>query len=321
MPLVQRVLQKIFLPSQIERTVNPDEAVALGAAIQAGVIDGEVENVLLLDVTPLSLGIETLGEVFTKIIDKNTTIPTSKSQIFSTAVDGQTSVEINVLQGERALAKDNYTLGRFLLTGIPPTPRGVPQIEVFFDIDVNGIIKVTALDRGTAKEQKITINSTGGLEGDEIERMRREAQKFAEQDRQVLKIVELRNQADGLFQTYETTLRENGHLISEIDKIEARNRRNSLAQELQKASNNSVEAIQSLLDQFKEHLMYIGTEIYKKGNSSPEISSDIAFETSSILTSPSQFLTESGSNKTVQVEQNFDFESDETVANDYDTVD
>ncbi len=321
MPLVQRVLQKIFLPSQIERTVNPDEAVALGAAIQAGVIDGEVENVLLLDVTPLSLGIETLGEVFTKIIDKNTTIPTSKSQIFSTAADGQTSVEIHVLQGERALAKDNYTLGRFLLTGIPPTPRGVPQIEVFFDIDVNGIIKVTALDRGTAKEQKITINSTGGLEGDEIERMRREAQKFAEQDRQVLKIVELRNQADGLFQTYETTLRENGHLISEIDKIEARNRRNSLAQELQKASNNSVETIQSLLDQFKEHLMYIGTEIYKKGNSSPKISSDIAFETSSILTSPSQFLTESGSNKTVQVEQNFDFESDETVANDYETVD
>jgi len=321
MPLVQRVLQKIFLPSQIERSVNPDEAVALGAAIQAGVIDGEVENVLLLDVTPLSLGIETLGEVFTKIIDKNTTIPTSKSQIFSTAADGQASVEINVLQGERALAKDNYTLGQFLLSGIPPTPRGVPQIEVFFDIDVNGIIKVTALDRGTAKEQKITINSTGGLQGDEIERMRREAQKFAEQDRQVLKIIELRNQADGLFQTYETTLRENGHLISEIDKIEARNRRNSLAQELQKASNNSVVTIQSLLDQFKEHLMYIGTEIYKKGNSSPEISSDIAFETSSIFTSPSQFLTESGSNKTVQVEQNFDFESDETVANDYETVD
>ncbi len=321
MPIVQKILQKIFLPSQIERTVNPDEAVALGAAIQAAVIDGEVEDVLLLDVTPLSLGIETLGEVFTKIIDRNTTIPTSKSQIFSTAADGQTSVEIHVLQGERAMSKDNYSLGRFVLTGIPPTPRGVPEIEVFFDIDVNGIIKVTAIDKGTAKEQKITIKSTGGLQGNEIERMRHEADKFAEQDRQVLKFIELKNQADGLFQTYETTIRENGHLISQDDKIEAENRKNSLAVALEKGSS---ETIQPLLDQFKEHLMYLGNALYTNSKVSKYDSSDVNLETSSIVTSLSQLISEIDYNP-FQVDEppmtGFDFDLDETIANDYETID
>ncbi|MFN6274045.1 MAG: molecular chaperone DnaK, partial [Microcystis sp.] len=162
MPAVQQLISRFFSTSQIDRSVNPDEAVALGAAIQAGVLGGEVEDILLLDVTPLSLGIETLGEVFTKIIDRNTTIPTSKSQVFSTAADGQTSVEIHVLQGERTMARDNKTLGKFLLTGIPPAPRGVPQIEVAFEIDVNGILKVAASDQGTGKEQSILISHTGG---------------------------------------------------------------------------------------------------------------------------------------------------------------
>jgi len=171
-PAVQELISRFFSTGQIDRSVNPDEAVALGAAIQAGVLGGEVEDILLLDVTPLSLGIETLGEVFTKIIDRNTTIPTSRSQVFSTAADGQTSVEIHVLQGERAMAQDNKTLGKFLLTGIPPAPRGVPQIEVAFEIDVNGILKVAASDQGTGKEQSILISHTGGLKPNEIEKMR-----------------------------------------------------------------------------------------------------------------------------------------------------
>ena len=167
---------QVFQWQSPDRSVNPDEAVALGAAIQAGVLGGEVDNLLLLDVTPLSLGIETLGEVFTKIIERNTTIPTSKSQIFSTAVDGQTSVEIHVLQGERAMARDNKSLGKFLLAGIPPAPRGVPQIEVSFEIDVNGILKVAAQDKGTGREQSIRITNTGGLSNNEVERMRQEAE-------------------------------------------------------------------------------------------------------------------------------------------------
>ncbi len=171
-PAVQKAIQTIFDGMQIDRSVNPDEAVAAGAAIQGGVLGGEVEDVLLLDITPLSLGLETLGEVFTKIIERNTTVPTSKSQIFSTAADGQTSVEIHALQGERAMAKDNKSLGKFLLTGIPVAPRGMPQIEVTFEIDVNGILQVSAEDKGTGKQQGITISNTGGLSSKEVERMR-----------------------------------------------------------------------------------------------------------------------------------------------------
>ncbi len=213
-PAVQRLISRFFSAGQIDRSVNPDEAVALGAAIQAGVLAGEVADVLLLDVTPLSLGIETLGEVFTKIIDRNTTIPTSKSQVFSTAADGQTSVEIHVLQGERAMARDNKTLGKFLLTGIPPAPRGMPQIEVAFEIDVNGILKVAASDQGTGKEQSILISHTGGLKPNEIEKMRLEAEKYAEFDRGRLQMIDIRQQCDSLFYSYEVTLRENSELVA-----------------------------------------------------------------------------------------------------------
>lgn len=181
-PAVQNALIKFFHGKAPDRSVNPDEAVALGAAVQAGVLSGEIDNLLLLDVAPLSLGIETLGEVFSKIIERNTTLPTSKSQIFSTATDGQTSVEIHILQGERAMARDNKSLGRFLLTGIPPAARGVPQIEVSFEIDVNGILKVSAQDKGTGREHSILITNTGGLSANELERMRQYAEIYAEED-------------------------------------------------------------------------------------------------------------------------------------------
>ncbi|MPM82035.1 Chaperone protein DnaK [bioreactor metagenome] len=192
------------------RGVNPDECVAIGAAIQAGVLVGEVKDVLLLDVTPLSLGIETLGGVFTKIIERNTTIPTSKSQTFSTAADNQPSVDIHVLQGEREMASYNKTLGRFELSGIPPAPRGVPRIEVTFDIDANGIVHVSAKDLGTGKEQKITITSSGGMSKDDIERMVKEAEVNAAEDKKRKEEVEVRNNADSLVYQAEKTIKDMG---------------------------------------------------------------------------------------------------------------
>ncbi|MEN3009330.1 molecular chaperone DnaK, partial [Pseudothermotoga sp.] len=213
MPKVQEIVEKIF-KKEPRRGVNPDEVVAMGAAIQAGVLKGEVKDVLLLDVTPLSLGIETLGGVFTKIIERNTTIPVSRSQIFTTAADNQTTVEIHVLQGERPMAKDNFSLGRFQLTGIPPAPRGVPQIEVKFDIDADGILHVSAKDLATGKEQAITIKASSGLTKEEIERMIREAELYAEEDRRKREEAELRNQADNLIYTVEKTLRESGDRLS-----------------------------------------------------------------------------------------------------------
>lgn len=220
-PAVQEALRKHFGGKAPDRSVNPDEAVALGAAIQAGVLGGEVKDLLLLDVTPLSLGIETYGGVFTRIIERNTTLPTSKSQSFSTAADGQTSVEIQVLQGERAMAKDNKLLGKFELTGIPPTPRGVPQIEVAFDIDANGILNVFAQDKGTGHQQSVGISNTGGLRPSEVERMRQEAALHAAADHQQRELAELRNQADSLFYTCESALKENQALASEQLKTEA----------------------------------------------------------------------------------------------------
>jgi molecular chaperone DnaK len=202
---VKRVLKK-----EPFKGINPDEVVSMGAAIQAGVLAGEVKDVLLLDVTPLSLGIETLGGVFTRLIERNTTIPTKKSQIFSTAADHQTSVEIHVLQGERAMAADNKTLGRFSLDGIPPAPRGIPKIEVTFDIDVNGIVHVSAKDLGTGKEQKVTIKSSSGLRDDEIERMVKEAESHAEADRKQKEAVEVRNNADSLVYNAEKTIKDLG---------------------------------------------------------------------------------------------------------------
>ncbi|MGL5939866.1 MAG: molecular chaperone DnaK [Waterburya sp.] len=265
-PAVQEAIQTIFEGMQIDRSVNPDEAVAAGAAIQAGVLGGEVEDVLLLDITPLSLGIETLGEVFTKIIERNTTVPTSKSQVFSTAADGQTTVEIHVLQGERAMAKDNKSLGKFLLTGIPVAPRGMPQIEVMFEIDVNGILQVAAQDKGTGKQQSITISNTGGLNSNEVERMRYEAENYAEQDRRNIELVNLKNQAENLIYNYESTLSEQGNLIR--DELKAKIAR--IKEEFKIACNSSqtsIKEINDILENLRRTLLEIGTDVYQQKNS------------------------------------------------------
>ncbi len=215
-PKVQELVKNLF-GKESHKGVNPDEVVALGAAVQAGVLAGDVKDVLLLDVTPLSLGIETLGGVTTKLIERNTTIPTRKSEIFTTAADNQTSVEIHVLQGEREMAKDNRTLGRFQLVGIPPAPRGVPQVEVTFDIDANGIVNVSAKDLGTGKEQKITITASSGLSKDEINNMVDDAQAHAEEDKKRREEIEVRNQADSLVYNTEKLLNENRDKLSEDD--------------------------------------------------------------------------------------------------------
>ncbi|RKQ88604.1 molecular chaperone DnaK [Brockia lithotrophica] len=217
MPQVQEAVRN-FLGKEPFRGINPDEVVAMGAAIQAGVLAGEVKDVVLLDVTPLSLGIETLGGVFTKIIERNTTIPTRKSQIFTTAADNQTQVEIHVLQGERPMAKDNISLGRFILDGIPPAPRGVPKIEVTFDIDANGIVNVSAKDLATGKEQRIIVQPSSGLSEADIERMIREAEKYREEDEKLRKKIEARNEADAAVYTAEKTLRDLGDKVTADEK-------------------------------------------------------------------------------------------------------
>jgi len=216
-PAVQALVREMF-GKEPHKGVNPDEVVAVGAAIQGGILGGDVKDVLLLDVTPLSLGIETLGGVFTKLIERNTTIPTKKTQIFSTAADNQTAVSIHVLQGEREMASMNRTLARFDLVGIPPAPRGVPQIEVTFDIDANGILHVSAKDLGTGKEQKIRIESSSGLKEEEIQRMVREAEEHAEEDRRMKEAAEARNEADSLIYNTEKTLREFGDKVSSEDR-------------------------------------------------------------------------------------------------------
>ena len=218
-PRVQQIVRELF-QKEPHKGVNPDEVVAVGAAIQAGVLGGEVKDLLLLDVTPLTLGIETLGGVSTPLIERNTTIPTRKSEIFSTAADNQTSVEIHVLQGERAMARDNRTLGKFQLVGIPPAPRGMPQVEVTFDIDANGIVHVTAKDLGTGKQQDITITASSGLSGDEVSRMQKQGESHAEEDRQRREEVEARNRADSMVYNTEKTLRENREKLSEEDAKE-----------------------------------------------------------------------------------------------------
>ena len=215
-PKVQQIVRELF-GKEPHKGVNPDEVVAVGAAVQAGVLGGEVKDVLLLDVTPLSLGIETLGGVFTRLIERNTTIPTRKSEIFSTAADNQNSVEIHVLQGERPMARDNRTLGKFHLVGIPPAPRGVPQIEVTFDIDANGIVNVSAKDLGTGKEQKITITSSSGLSKDDINKMVKEAESHADEDKRKREEIEARNRADSLVYQTEKLVRENREKLSDSD--------------------------------------------------------------------------------------------------------
>ena len=216
MPLIQAKV-KDFFGKEPHKGVNPDEVVAVGAAIQAGVLSGDVKDLLLLDVTPLSLGIETLGGVMTKLIERNTTIPAKKSEVFSTAADSQTSVDVHVLQGERDFAKDNRTLGNFSLVGLPPAPRGVPKIEVTFDIDANGIVNVTAKDMATGKTQQITITSSSGLAKDEVERMVREAASNADADKKKREVIDLRNQIDGLAYNIEKLLKDNKDKISETD--------------------------------------------------------------------------------------------------------
>ena len=216
-PKVQAIVKELF-GKEPHKGVNPDEVVAVGAAVQAGVLAGEVKDLLLLDVTPLSLGIETLGGVMTTLIQRNTTIPTRKSEIFSTAADNQTSVEVHVLQGERPLARDNRTLGRFHLIGLPPAPRGVPQVEVTFDIDANGIVNVSAKDLGTGKEQKITITATSGLAKDEVERMMKEAESHADEDRKRREEIETRNKADQAVYGAERMLKDMGEKIGAADR-------------------------------------------------------------------------------------------------------
>mgnify|MGYP001472033475 FL=1 len=259
-PAVQEAI-KNELGKEPSKGVNPDEVVALGAAIQGGVLQGDVKDVLLLDVTPLSLGIETMGGVFTKLIERNTTIPTSHSQVFSTAADNQTAVDIHVLQGEREMAQDNKTLGRFQLADIPPAPRGVPQIEVTFDIDANGIVNVRAKDLGTNKEQSITIKSSSGLSDDEIDRMVKEAEENAEADKKRREEVELRNEADTLIFTTEKTLKDLGDKVSDDEKQKAE----SAKEELKKAlESNDMDQIKAKKDALQEQVQQLSVKLYEQ---------------------------------------------------------
>ena len=268
MPLVQQKVEQFF-NKEPHRGVNPDEVVALGAAIQAGVLRGEVKDVLLLDVTPLTLGIETLGGVSTPLIPRNTTIPTSKSQVFSTAADSQSQVEIHVLQGEREMAGGNKSLGRFILDGILPAPRGMPQIEVTFDIDANGILNVGAQDKGTGKEQRITIQAASGLSDDEIEQMQRDAEEHAEEDKQRREVAEVRNRADTTAYEAEKVLRDNEDKLDDELKEELTAKIAALRTSLESETLDTA-PIQSALDDLNTTLMKVGERVYGQQQASGE---------------------------------------------------
>lgn len=317
MPAVQEAIKSYFGGKIPDRSVNPDEAVALGAAIQAGVLGGEVKDLLLLDVTPLSMGIETLGEVFTRIIERNTTIPTSKAQVFSTATDGQTSVEVHALQGERALAKDNKSLGKFQLTGIPPAPRGVPQIEVTFEINANGILQVSARDKGTGREQSVMISNTGGLSDTEIERMRQEAELFAEDDDRRKLIIALRNQADTLFYTYEATLRDNAAFISDDLRADAAQRVAGLRAAVSDRTIE-VEVLRQYLDALQQSLLAIGEAVYNQAQPS-DAESYVDHANHAAPWSNGHPEAESATLK--YPGYSTDFVDDETITADYEAVD
>ncbi|MCX6762829.1 MAG: molecular chaperone DnaK [Candidatus Moranbacteria bacterium] len=281
MPLVLATVEKFF-GKKPNATVNPDEVVALGAAIQGGVLSGDVKDVLLLDVTPLTLGIETMGAVRTPLINRNTTVPTSKSQVFSTAADNQPSVEIHVLQGEREMAADNKTLGRFMLDGIPPSPRGVPQIEVSFDIDANGILSVKAKDKATGKEQSIRIEASAGLSKEEVEKMAKDAEAHAEEDKKKKEAVEARNLADTLVYTTEKALRESGEKIAEDKKKPVQEKIEALKKV---KDGEDIEAIKKATEELSQEAQKIGQELYaaaqaadkaKAGEAKPEDKKDPA---------------------------------------------
>ncbi|WP_067727367.1 molecular chaperone DnaK [Oceanobacillus damuensis] len=259
-PAVQEAIKK-ELGQEPSKGVNPDEVVALGAAIQGGVLQGDVKDVVLLDVTPLSLGIETMGSVFTKLIERNTTIPTSHSQVFSTAADNQTAVDIHVLQGEREMAADNKTLGRFQLTDIPPAPRGVPQIEVTFDIDANGIVNVRAKDLGTNKEQSITIQSSSGLSEEEVEKMVQEAEENAEADKKRREEIELRNEADQLIFTTDKTIKDLGDKVSEDEKQKAEAAKEELKSAME---SDDTEQIKEKKEALQEQVQQLSVKMYEQ---------------------------------------------------------
>ena len=265
MPRVQEVVKGLF-GREPHKGVNPDEVVAVGAAIQGGVLKGEVKDVLLLDVTPLTLDIETLGGVFTPLIERNTTIPTKKSEIFSTAADGQTSVEIHVLQGERKMAADNKTIGRFRLDGIPPAPRGVPQIEVTFDIDANGILHVSAKDLGTGKEQKITITASSGLDKREVERMVREAEQYAAEDARRREAVEAKNKADNLAYQTEKLLKEQGDKVPADKKARVES---AIAEVREALKGDDVERINSTMEALNKEVQAIAADLYAQARQTP----------------------------------------------------